>query len=329
MNTQAPLGLFKQAPLALFDAVVAGNVQAVRKARYPSQAELIQRCGSYKERHLLHENGNFSIQRRGPFPITLDDAMIILQEAKGPIKRKERYWKKDTQHKDQLRNAGKISTRHSIVGILPPLQPCTKMTCSCEDLVDDKDSQTRLRQNYVKTVKEAINNDAGNLLLLNYIVPAHHLQSRKRKVTEKTCNRFTHEVPQIEATNESRNGLIELCRDLFAALFKLGIDRMTQLQKRRMDPNECIQIKIKQCGGQHGFWQDVLDNLKAVLETEPQETSHYALSNRDNSRRYYYSGGMSLYRFWIKYLELYGTGNDALFLAQAKEKQFYPSYHQM
>jgi hypothetical protein len=38
---------------------------------------------------------------------------------------------------------------------------------------------------------------------------------------------------------------------------------------------------------------------------------------------------MSLYWFWIKYLEPYGTGDDALFLAQAKEKQFYPSYHQM
>jgi hypothetical protein len=42
MNAQAPLGLFEQAPMSLFDAVVAGNVQAVRKARYPSQAELIQ-----------------------------------------------------------------------------------------------------------------------------------------------------------------------------------------------------------------------------------------------------------------------------------------------
>jgi hypothetical protein len=256
--------------------------------------------------------------------------MIILQEAEGPIKRKERYRKKDTQHKDQLRKAGKISTsRHSIVGILPPLQPCKKTTCSCEELVDDKDSQTPLQQNYIKTVKEATNNDAGNLLLLNYIFPASHLNSRKRKVTEKMGNRFTYQVPRIEAANESWNGSIELCRDSFAALFKLGMARMTQLQKRRIDPNECIQIKIKQCGGQHGFRQHVLDNLKAVLETEPRETSHYTLLNRDNSHRYYYSGGMSLHQFWIKYLELYGTGDNTLFLAPAKEKQFYHSYHQM
>jgi hypothetical protein len=71
--------------------------------------------------------------------------MVISQEAEGPIKRKEGYQKKETQHKDQKRNIGKISATQSNVGLLPPLPPCRKKTvCSCQELVDDKVLQTRL-----------------------------------------------------------------------------------------------------------------------------------------------------------------------------------------
>jgi hypothetical protein len=99
------------------------------------------------------------------------------------------------------------------------------------------------------------------------------------------------------------------------------------LQGHKMDPNDCISVQKKSSGG-NGFPQIVQDNLKAVLETEPRETSHYTMtSNSDNSRRYYYCGGMSLFRFLKNLLQLYGTDEDQLFLAQAEEMGFYPTYH--
>jgi hypothetical protein len=93
-----------------------------------------------------------------------------------------------------------------------------------------------------------------------------------------------------------------------------------------VNPNECISLQKKSSGG-NAFPQTVRDNLKAVLETEARETPHYAMMSDDNSRRYYYCGGMCLFRFWKKYLEVYGTEEDKLFLAQSEEMGFYPTYH--
>ena len=92
-----------------------------------------------------------------------------------------------------------------------------------------------------------------------------------------------------------------------------------------MEPNECIKVKILNMG-RHGFEPSVDGNLRVVIETEPRSTSHYALTSRNNSRRYYYCGGMSYFRFWIKYLELFGTEDDELFLAQGKDNHFYKTY---
>jgi hypothetical protein len=180
--------------------------------------------------------------------------------------------------RDQKRNIGSISKRHSDVGILPSLGQCAKKyRCTCQELVNDQDAQKRIRNNYVKTVKYAKNNDVGNLLLLNCIVPSQ--QTRAELVEESTVrNRFKYQVPRIDEEGNS-NGCFDLCRASFLALFNFGCWRLSALQKRKVHPNECIKLKIQQKGHTRGFPNEVVKNLQAVLETEPRETSHYALTS--------------------------------------------------
>ena len=133
------------------------------------------------------------------------------------------------------------------------------------------------------------------------------------------------EVPRLDEIGD-RDGSFVLCREVFMELFKVGHTQLQRLQRRKADPNKCNSLK-KKASGRNSFTQTVWDDLKAVLETEPRETSHYAMTSSDNPRRYYYCGGMCLFRFWIKYLQLYGTDEDQLFVAQAEETGFYPTYH--
>ena len=69
------------------------------------------------------------------------------------------------------------------------------------------------------------------------------------------------------------------------------------------------------------------DNLTAVLDTEPQEILHYALNDTKKSPWYYYSSGMIIFRFWLKYLDIYGNENHKNFLKQEKENNYYNAYH--
>ena len=69
------------------------------------------------------------------------------------------------------------------------------------------------------------------------------------------------------------------------------------------------------------------NDLTAVLGTELRETSHCALNNANKAHKFFYSGGLCTFKFWFKYLEIYGTEDDKKFLKQGKEKNFYKKYH--
>jgi hypothetical protein len=186
----------------------------------------------------------------------------------------------------------------------------------------DVGTQQILRNNYISTVWAYKNRDAVNLLLTSYIIPK--LQANELD-TRKICQHYAYQVPRYNSSREPDGTIVALCRPTFSSVLGLGTALMNVLQKRARNATECLEAKIKS-SGRKGFPQSILDNLIAVLKTEQRENSHYALTSRDNSRRYYYSGGMTLFKFWLKYLEMFGDDNDTLYLAQAGSKTFYPGY---
>jgi hypothetical protein len=116
------------------------------------------------------------------------------------------------------------------------LEACKKKTVGCcQELVDDKDAQARLRENYAQTVTVATSFDTGNLLLLNYLyIITYTLQKRKANITN-SCNQFKYKVPQIDEIG-NMNGSFDLCCETFKDLFKVGCTWLQGLQRRKMYP---------------------------------------------------------------------------------------------
>ena len=54
--------------------------------------------------------------------------------------------------------------------------------------------------------------------------------------------------------------------------------------------------------------------------------SHYAPQDEDNSRKYYYCGGLSRFHFWKKYLHTNQNDSDTRFIAQCSQFNLYPTY---
>jgi hypothetical protein len=187
-------------------------------------------------------------------------------------------------------------------------------------LVASEENQREIRDNYVTTIYEA-----GNVLLMTYMVP--FLNKRKRKnaagdENKKTKNAFHYHVPKIDP-DHNVVGTFDVCVDTFKGFFALGNTRLQLLRNRRLDPKACcIEMKILKCGSS-GISQCIKDNLEAVLETEPRETC------RGHPRWYYYCGGMSIFKFWLKYLKLFGTEDDAHFLVQGAKNNHYETYHRL
>ena len=45
------------------------------------------------------------------------------------------------------------------------------------------------------------------------------------------------------------------------------------------------------------------------------------------TRKCFYSEGLWIFKFWLKYLEIYGTEDDKKFLKQGKGNNFYNTFH--
>ena len=194
-----------------------------------------------------------------------------------------------------------------------------KCVCQCQELVDDEVAQKRIRKHCVEHCKGSLLEDAANVLLLSYITIT-------TKPNSKT-NSFSYNVPSFDEVGK-RNGSFALCPHNFSTLFGFTVNKLKTPQKRKTDVSKSVLVQIRKCTQKDtGTRQKVNDDLTAVLETEPRETSHYALNDANKSRRYYYSAGMSIFKFWLKYLDIYGNEDDKKFLKQGKEKNYYNTYH--
>ena len=194
-----------------------------------------------------------------------------------------------------------------------------KCVCQCQELVDDEVAQKRIRKHCVEHCKGSLLEDAANVLLLSYITIT-------TKPNSKT-NSFSYNVPSFDEVGK-RNGSFALCPHNFSTLFGFTVNKLKTPQKRKTDVSKSVLLQIRKCTQKDtGTRQKVNDDLTAVPETEPRETSHYALNDANKSRRYYYSAGMSIFKFWLKYLDIYGNEDDKKFLKQGKEKNYYNTYH--
>jgi hypothetical protein len=161
-------------PLTLFAAAIAGQTVAGWTTKIPMQEELMQQFRSYR-------NANpSSLNVHHLLPILLPEMTTISQVAEHLIESKQGYKQRECKH--QKRIVGKISKIDADVGSLPTLEECNKKTvCSCQELVDDENAQTRLQENDVQTVAAATSFDIGNVLLLR----PHRKESQQQKNSQQ------------------------------------------------------------------------------------------------------------------------------------------------
>ena len=285
----------------------------------PDRKVLIHKCGEY-ESDCISER----LKTHGPYPIMLPETQILLLSSVSdrPIETKARFKegeaKRKKQDQDQRRNVNKQAKKNRKLLKKGPLVSCNQKDCCCQELVFDEDAQARIRTNYVELMTRSECNEIGNVLLMTYIIVKKLNDFRKS---------YAYEVTFLNDTGE-KTGSFSLCTKNFCALFGFGLSKLTILQKRKLDPHKSVTVEIKKKTSKKAAAKQIVhDDLTAVLETEPRETSHYALNDANKQRKYFYRGGLSIFLFWLKYLKIYGNADDKKFLKQGKEKHFYSTYH--
>ena len=158
---------------------------------------------------------------------------------------------------------------------------------------------------------------------MRYMVP--EAPNPKRTISDSSRLEFTYSISFATPADELKT--FKVCVKTFRGLFNIGETKLKTLRKKIKEGRSCVAFPKK--SGKKPMDSIIEKKLIAVLETEPRETSHYALQDRDNSRRYYFSGELSLFHFWKVYLRNSGKINDEAFLAQAESKNFYPGYHKI
>jgi hypothetical protein len=122
---------------------------------------------------------------------------------------------------------------------------------------------------------------------------------------------------------------LQICVPIFRKLFNLGKERLKRINEKSRKPLPGAEDVPVPRGSDHKLSEKQKEELQAILETEPRMSSHYAPQDEDNSRKYYYSGGLSRFYFWTKYLETNDCESDTEFVAQCKRVHFWETYQRV
>ena len=133
---------------------------------------------------------------------------------------------------------------------------------------------------------------------------------------------FSYRVP----IDPEEKGSISVCLSMFAEIFDKKKKSMETIHNSVLCSGPVDKRKVNS-GGSNKTSYDIVATVEAILETEPRQTSHYAPQDEDNSRKYYFSGNLSFFYFWVKYLNTTGIDDD--FIKSSNEFNFYPSYHDL
>jgi hypothetical protein len=113
---------------------------------------------------------------------------------------------------------------------------------------------------------------------------------------------FEYRIPRMSNEGMPTGRDLRICVPIFVKLFNLGKDRLKRINEKSRKPLSGAEDIPLPCGSDHKLSEKQKEELQAILETEPRMSSHYAPQDEDNSRKYYYSGGLSRFHFWTKYL---------------------------